>query len=286
MFASLLAAADRLALALQQAVPPRLRGVAALAPGHLAAARAGQAVRLELPEDMVLSETLDPPPGGVTPSWTLARVEAFSPWEVEACLWQLHQGADGLRLGLIPLRVVEEAGVALQTSRARLAEVVAGPFVFRKDDVQLRRWRDRVLLAASVVTLLGLGLGALGLTMAGQAGDRQALAETALARNAARLAAGAGPAQAALALLPRKASSLGLALSHLAASLPQDSYLSTLQVTAEGFEISGQTARPEAIIPALATDPAFAGVDFAGPAARDPDTGSYSFTIRGKLVTP
>jgi hypothetical protein len=57
-------------------------------------------------------------------------------------------------------------------------------------------------------------------------------------------------------------------------------------VTADGFEISGQTAKPEGIIPALSADPVFAAVDFAGPAAHNPDDGSYTFTIRGKLVRP
>lgn len=281
-----LQAAEIVALALQRAMPPRLRGVTALAPRDLALAGPGQAVRLVLPEDIVLSQTLDPPPGGVTQAWTAARIEAFSPWEAGACLWQLHPAPEGLRLGLIPLRPVVEAEAVLEARGARLAEVVAGPFVFRRDAMQLRRWRDRVLLAAGLVTVLGLALGGLGLMLAGQAAERQALAEAALTRSAARLAAGAGPAQAALALLPRKTASVGLALARLAAALPQDSYLATLQVTAEGFEISGQTARPEAIIPALAADPGFAGVDFAGPAARDAETGRYSFTIRGRLVAP
>ena len=47
-----------------------------------------------------------------------------------------------------------------------------------------------------------------------------------------------------------------------------------------------KTARPEVIIPALVADKIFAEVDFAGPAAHDPDSGSYSFTIKGKWVMP
>jgi hypothetical protein len=152
--------------------------------------------------------------------------------------------------------------------------------------VQLKRWRDRLALACVLFTGLALALAGLGVQMALQAQDRTTLAEAALERSALRLKEGAGPAQAALALLPRKSASVGLALSHLAGALPIDSYLATLSVTSDGFELSGQTAAPEAIIPALSADKSFAEVDFAGPAARNPDTGSYTFTIRGKLVTP
>jgi hypothetical protein len=136
------------------------------------------------------------------------------------------------------------------------------------------------------VTLVALGRAGLGIDRGLQAQDRAVLADAALERSVQRLKAGAGPAQAALALLAQKQGSLAQALSHLAAALPQDSFLTTLSVTPESFEISGQTAAPEGIIPALSLDPLFGSVDFAGPAAHNPDDGSYTFSIRGKLVRP
>ncbi|MBI1171977.1 hypothetical protein GC209_11285 [bacterium] len=288
MFAWLLSAAETLALALQRIVPPGLRGLDVLTPDTLARVQPGRAVRLVLPESGLLQQRLDLPAAEARPSptWLAARIEALSPWETQACLWDARAGGRVLDLAVIPLRPVQEAEAALTAQGARLAEVVAGPYRFRADTVQLRRWRDRVALIFGLVLLVALGLAGLGGEMSLQAQDRAATAEAALQRSIARLKEGAGPAQAALGLLPRKTASLTGALSHLAAALPQDSFLTTLSVTPEGFEISGRTQRPDGIIPALSADPLFAQVDFAGPAARDPDSGSYTFTIRGKLVAP
>ncbi len=299
----LLDAAEVLALALQKAVPARLRGLVRVPQASLAQAsfaqashsvesldpvRPGQAVQLVLAVQNLLQQRLDLPKAETAPNaaWLAARVEALSPWDKDACLWDARVSGGAVHLALIPLRPVIEAEAALARQGGRLAEVVGAGFTFRRDTVQLRRWRDRIAVSVVLATGLALAGAALGVQMAMQAQDRSTVAEAALARQAARLKEGAGPAQAALALLPRKGASVALALSHLAAALPHDSYLTTLSVTLDGFELSGQTAAPEAIIPALSADKTFAAVDFAGPAARNPDTGSYTFTIRGKLVTP
>lgn len=284
----LLEAAEAVALALQRAIPARLRGLAPVTQAALPDARPGRAIQLVMPQQSLLRQTLDLPKGEAAPNpgWLAARVEALSPWDKDACLWDAQVSGGVVHLALIPLRPVTEAEAILTRQGGRLAEVVGAGFVFRRDAMQLKRWRDRITLTVVLVTVLGLALAALGVQIALQAQDRSAVADAALERSAQRLKEGAGPAQAALALLPRKGASVALALSHLAAALPHDSYLTTLSVTAEGFELSGQTAAPEAIIPALSADKTFEGVDFAGPAARNPDTGSYTFTIRGKLVTP
>jgi general secretion pathway protein L len=284
----LLEAAEALALALQSAIPPQLRGLDRVPPEALAGGKPGRAVQLVMPEQSLLQQQLDLPKGESAPNpvWLAARVEALSPWDKDACLWDARVSGGAVHLALIPLRPVAEAEAVLARQGGRLAEVVGAGFCFRRDRVQLKRWRGRLALAVVLVTAIALALAALGAQMALQAQDRTTVAEAALDRSAQRLKEGAGPAQAALALLPRKGASVALALSRLAGALPQDSYLTTLSVIADGFELSGQTAAPDAIIPALSADPNFAEVDFAGPAARNPDTGSYSFTIRGKLVTP
>jgi Tfp pilus assembly protein PilN len=284
----LLDAAQVLALALQSAIPARLRGLDRVREADLDSVGPGRAVQLILPEESLLQQRLDLPKGETAPGpvWLAARVEALSPWDRDACLWDARVAGGAVHLALIPLRRVTVAEAALTAQGGRLAEVVGAGFCFRRDRVQTRRWRDRLALGIGLGTILALALAALGVQMALQAQDRTLVAEAALDRSAARLKECAGPAQAALALVPRKAASVALALTHLAAALPQDSYLTTLSVNADGFELTGQTAAPEAIIPALSADPTFAEVDFAGPAARNPDTGSYSFTIRGKLVTP
>ena len=284
----LLEAAEALALALQRAVPARLRGLDPLPLADLSRAKPGNGVQLVMPEASLFRHRLDLPQGEAAPNpgWLAARVEAISPWDKDACLWDARISGGAVHLALIPLRPVAEAEAALARQGGRLAEVVGAGFRFRSDTVQVKRWRDRIAVTVVLGTGLALGLAALSVQLALQAQDRTSVAEAALDRSALRLKEGAGPAQAALALLPRKVSSVGLALSHLAGALPTDSYLTTLSLTADGFELSGQTAAPEAIIPALSADPGFDQVDFAGPAARNPDTGSYSFTIRGKLMTP
>ena len=284
----LLDAAELLALTLQRAVPARLRGLTSVQTTGLGAVKAGSAVQLVFPDHLLLRQRLDLPKGetAANPGWLAARIEALSPWERDAFLWDAQVSGGGVELALIPLRPVVEAEMALKLRAARLAEVVATGFCFRRDRAQTRRWRDRLALAVVLVTLLTLALAGLGLQMGLQAQDRAALAMAALARSDQRLKDGAGPAEAALALLPRKTASAALELSHLAAALPQDSFLTTLSVTTDGFELSGQTAAPEAIIPALSADAMFAGVDFAGPAARNAETGSYSFTIRGTWGQP
>ncbi len=289
MFARLLSAAETLAAALQNLVPPGLRGLDVLTPDRLDEARPGRSVQLVLPVSRLLRQDLEIAVGESMPSlnWLAAQVEVLTPWDQSAFLWDARVSGRRINLALVPLRPVEEAGSFLAAKDLRVAEVVAqGGFCFRRDTAQMRRWRDRLALSSFLITLLALVLAGVGANMALQAHDRAGLAEAALQRTAARLREGAGPAQAALALLPRKADSVALALTHLAAALPQDSYLTTLSVSADGFEISGQTARPEGIIPALSADSVFGHVDFAGPASRNADSGSFTFTIRGKLVAP
>ena len=269
-------------MALQQGLPPRWRGLDRVALAALDKVRPGRRVHLILPVEMVLDQTLDVPAGGTSPGWLSARVEGLSPWAKDACLWDARPVGAQMRVAIVPLRPVQQAEREIVAKGAMLAEVVSGPYRFRTDLAQVSRWRDRILLAVGLVCGVALGLAGLGVQLASAAQDRAALAEASLTRTSQRLKDSAGPAQAALALLPRKRQSVALALAYLAGALPLDSYLTTLSLTADTFELSGQSAKPEGIIPALAADNTFVEVDFAGPAAHDPDTGSYSFNIKGK----
>ena len=285
MLAWLLGASEVLALALADLIPARARGVVALTPDTLTTAQAGQRVHLVLAADSLLQHRLDLPDTAriPNPAWLCARLEAASPWELSACLWDTRPAAGGLDLAILPLSPVVEAERLLTLQGARLVEVSAGHFWFRRDTAQLRRWRDRLALTAGLMGVLALGLAGVGVQAFWQAQDRAAVSLSALEKSAARLKEGAGPAQAALALLQRKSGGFGLALSHLAQALPQDSYLTTLSATPQGIDISGQTLTPEGIIPALSADTVFATVNFAGPAAHDPVSGSYSFAIHATL---
>lgn len=285
MLAWLLGASDVLALAIADLIPPRARGLVTLTPHTLTSAQAGQKVHLVLAADCLLQHPLDLPDKSriPNPAWLSARVEAVSPWELTACLWDTRPAGGGLDLAILPLSAVVEAERLLTLQGARLVEVSAGRFWFRRDTAQLRRWRDRLALTAGLMGVLAIGLAFVGVQAFSQAQDRAEVSLSALEKSNARLKEDAGPAQAALALLPHKSGGFGLALSHLAQALPQDSYLTTLSATALGIDISGQTLTPEGIIPALSADPVFPTVNFAGPTTHDPISGSYSFAIHATL---
>ena len=285
MLTWLLNASEVLALAVQNLMPARLRGQVSLTIDTLALARSGQSVHLLLTADGLLVHRIDLPDQSrrANPAWLSARIETLSPWEPDACLWDTCLAGSKLDLAILPLAPVAEAERLLTLQGARLVGVSAGRFWFRRDIAQLRRWRDRLALSVGLVTVLALALASVGLQAFWQAQDRATLSVAALDRSSERLKEGAGPAQAALDLLQRKSGSLALALAHLAQALPQDSYLTTLSATREGIDLSGHTLTPEGIIPALSADPVFATVNFAGPAAHDLVSGSYSFSIHTTL---
>ena len=281
----LLIASEVLVLAALNLVPTRARGRVSLTPETLSRAKAGEIVQLVLPEDGLLQHRLTLPDKRRSDNraWLSARIETLSPWEQNAFLWDSKPNPDHIDLAILPLAPVTDAERILTQIGARLAEVRVGQFWFRRDTAQLRRWRDRLALSVGFVTVLALGLTGVGVQGFWQAQDRSEVSLAALERSEARLKEGAGPAQAALALLERKSRSVALALSHLAQALPQDSYVTTLSAKDEGIDISGQTQKPDGIIPSLSAYPVFATINFAGPASHDPVTGSFSFAIQATL---
>ncbi len=225
------------------------------------------ALRLELPEGAVLSLPVETP-ATLSPDWLAARIEALSPWEPEACLADLQPG----RLGLLPLSALPPGA---------LVEIAAGPFTFRRDEAFLNRWRERLLALACGIALLAT-LAAWGGWNAWQAAaDRAAEAGAALERSSARLAAGEAAGQRALELAHRRG--VGPLLQALAADLPDDSYLTTLALQGGGLTVSGVSRAPQGLVPALARDPLWQGVDFAGPLARDGDAG-WLFTLHATVA--
>lgn len=281
----LLIASEVLVLAALNLVPARARGRVSLTPETLSRAKAGEIVQLVLPEDGLLHHRLTLPDKRRSDNraWLSARIETLSPWEQNAFLWDSKTAPDHIDLAILPLAPVTDAERILTQIGARLTEVKVGQFWFRRDAAQLRRWRDRLALTVGFVTVLALGLAGVGVQGFWQAQDRSEVSLAALERSEARLKEGAGPAQAALALLERKSGSVALALSHLAQALPQDSYVTTLSVTDQGIDISGQTQKPDGIIPSLSADPVFATINFAGPASYDPVPGGFSFAIQATL---
>lgn len=288
-----------MALALDNGLPDRLRGVVVAGLGtDPATLPQGAKVRLhleasavlwreipsaEVPADLVpdLVPNLEP---DLAPNrrtrWIETRLEPVSPWAPGTYLWA---EAPGLRLALTAAAPVRALEKALATSGRRLVEVQMGDLRLHLDPQgrarRLRRWIG-----------LWLGVMALGITLAGAAlwqiqtaGAAADLARARLTRLAAEATARGDRSRAILELAKtRTAQSLSAPLNRLAASLPLDSYLLTLRLTAEEVQIAGQSAASDAIVPALQAG-GFTGVDFAGASALDAATGLYSFTIHGKI---
>lgn len=171
MFATLFTAAETLAVALQRQLPPWWRGLDGVKLQAVDKVRPGRVVQLILPSEMVLDQSFDLPSGGASPGWLVARVGAVSAWAKEACLWDVKPSGAQVRLGIVPLRPVQLAEREIAARGATLAEVVAGPYRFRNDLGQVKRWRDRILLTVGLVSSVALGLAGLGYQLASDAQD-------------------------------------------------------------------------------------------------------------------
>lgn len=273
---------------LHQRLPARLRGVVAMQPEtDLSALPRRAKVRLVLPDQSLLTRELDLPelPFGRRRGWIEARLEEVSPWAAGAFLWAEAGVRDGqLSLVLAAAEPVRAAAARLQASGRRLVEVVSGPLWLMEDATGAAVLARRLMLGWLAAMALGLGLAGLSWFRASEAGAAEALANARLARLASEAQATSAAGQAAQRLLAGKATaaSLAAALDRLAGSLPIDSYLETLRLTPTEFTISGRSAAPETIIPALEGQGGFTGVDFAGASPRDPRSGLYSFTLAGR----
>ncbi len=273
---------------LQRALPPGLRGLTLIDlesdPGRLP--RRAR-VRLVLPDTRLLWREIDLPDLAAErrAAWIAARLDEVSPWAAGSYLWAEGAAQGGrLRVALAPAEPVQALQTRLADSGRRLCEVTAGPLWLVEDRASLDRLTGRLALVWAGVLVLGVALAAWSWTRITEAHAAQALAEARLMRLVAESSSTSAATQAAQALLAAKteAASLATVLDRLAASLPLDSYLETLRLTPAEFEISGRSAAPEAIIPALEGRGGFRGVDFAGASARDAGSGLYSFTLAGR----
>lgn len=274
----------------QQALPAGLRGLTVRS--DLAAdVPAGARLRLDLPEAALLWRDLDLPalPPDRRRAWIEARLEEVSPWAAGAFLWAEGPATgERLRVAMVAAEPLRALDARLRAGGGRLVEVTGGGRWLIEDAEGQTRLARGIAAAWALVLALGLGLAGLALQRDADAAARLALAEGRLARLAQMATATSAASEAARAMLAQKteAASLAAALDRLAASLPLDSHLETLRLTPQDFTISGKSAAPEAIIPALEGTGGFVGVDFAGASARDADGELYSFTLSGRTGAP
>ena len=300
---ALIAPFARVARWWQELLPPRLRGLATVPQAALAGPPdrlpQDRPVRLVLPEDALLLREIALPAATDRARWRAhveVRLEEVSPWAPGAYLWDarpLPGGAARYRVAMVPPGVLRGAEAALAARGCVVAELAgqeAGrtAFGFRSDTAQHQRWCRRLLGLWLAGVALGAGVGLWQMQAAFDARAEAATARATLAGFARRSAAGSATARAAVALAAAKtdAASLARALLLLARDLPGDAWLQSATLRPEGFELAGHAATLETIIPALQDGGAFAEVDFAGSSTRDPETGVFTFTVKGRLAPP
>ena len=153
---------------------------------------------------------------------------------------------------------------------------------------QDQRLGDRIqtMVIGLVLGTCLLGLAVAGWQMQHTLRDRQAAAAD--QATAARLLAAsdhpAGLAEAALALLDKRPPQelRALTLARLAQRLPDATWAVGLRIDAAGFELSGISAQPEALVPLLEADPGLEQVQLSATSAREADSGLFTFTISGR----
>lgn len=302
-FAPLLRPYETVADWLLTVVPPKARGLTVhdmtAQPTVANDAPKSQRLRLLVPQDMLLLRHVVVPEAvvdtGRVRSYVAAKLEDISPWTEGDFLWDIRPdpaatAETNLILAMIPAAPLRKFEAQLHEACV-VAELIspATPdrpaFIFRADQAQHHRWRNRLLALSAA--LFGVGL-AVTLWQGKSALDAQAeaaAATIAIDRMATEAVTASAQAPAALALLSRKteAQSFAHVLTLLARRLPDESWLDSLTIEPGKFEIGGHSTRPDAIIPALAADPAFAEVDFAGSSSLDPQTGLFTFTIKSRV---
>jgi Tfp pilus assembly protein PilN len=272
-------------------------GVARLRPEDADAATGatGRRLWLDLPQDRVLIRSLSLSAGQES-QWrdhVAERLPTLSPWKTgdylsdAAISGRDKSGGITVDIALTALADIQALEIRLGRSLAaiRLAADGDRPALWLRQD---QRLGDRI--KAMVIGLV-LGTCLLGLAVAGwqiqrTLRDRQ-VAATDQATAARLLAASdhpAGLAEAALALLDKRPPQevRALTLARLAQRLPDATWAVGLRIDAAGFELSGISAQPEALVPLLEADPGLEQVQLSATSAREAESGLFTFTISGR----
>lgn len=285
--------ADRLAATL----PPAVLGVARLRPedADTTAGAKGRRLWLDLPADRVLLRKLSLS-AGQEAQWrdhVAERLPLLSPWKTGDYLWDAAiSGRD--KSGGITVDIALTALADIQALEARLGQSLAAirlaadrerPALWLRQDQRLGH-RIQALLVGLVLGTCLFGLAVAGWQMQHALRDRQAAAadQATTARLLATSDQPAGLAEAALALLSKRPPQelRALTLARLAQRLPDAAWAVGLRMDAAGFELSGISAQPEALVPLLEADPGLEQVQLSATSAREAESGLFTFTISGR----
>lgn len=222
-------------------------------------------------------------------------LEEVSPWAAGHYLWDAVKSKEGMGwvVAILPRSACQSAEDRLERRGSEVVEItVTAPdgqvFRLRRDEQGRKRLRRGLSVLAGTLAAVGIALtvwqGQAALTSRDAARKAQIETEALQKESTTGSATSAALAfRAAQAAVPPMAERLAF----LAARVPLDTWLLHLSLAGTKFTLSGLSAAPERIIPALTggTGPIGAdGVDFDGAIARDSQTGLFSFTITGALT--
>jgi hypothetical protein len=291
-----------LAEALCEVLPPRLLRARRVALNDVEAS-AGAGARpkgrlwLSLPQERVLTREIALAAGNPA-RWrdrAADQLTTISPWASDEFLWDaalIEMDATGR--ATVQVALAQKAPLtALEQSLSHKGAVIAAihlPASADRPRLCFRQDRRAITLLRTALMALSVGIS-FGGAVTATIFTRQALAavtraEDARAATARILAATDTPddtARAAQALLATRppSESRALMLTTLASLLPDDSWASVATIDGAGFELTGRSQHPDAIVPLLEADGRLEQVDFSASSSRDPATGLFSFTVSG-----
>lgn len=273
----------------------------------------GQQVELRLDPDLLLDKHLNLPAAGQQYIEAILRhqIERLTPWAADHVAFDYVVGGGGMggdAEGKVPIRLVatsrdtvvdalgplEEVGIKPRTV-GTAADPVDQPSAIDLQDSgkaeresSLRRAVAMTLAAAAVVLLLAGGVQTWRVFEAEREGAeiqqaidaRRALIAEAVARTTA--------SDEYRALAARKASSLPMVvlLEELSATIPENTYLTELNVIGNTVRINGSSRAATELISLLEQAGALADAQFAAPTTRSENGRSDSFQIVVQIETP
>jgi general secretion pathway protein L len=289
-------------------------GESRLVPAEAAQAVNDHDVDLVLSSDHLLVRTLDPLPPDSRPyldNIVRHQLERLVPWRADNVLHSYRVATAGTRDERLAVTIwatarslnapILEALSALAPRKIRLiypdVAQAGGDVTIDVDgggtvNARIGRIRQAAIAAVVAVVVLGAGLlAALSYSWV-NAGDAVAANEQSVVDLRKQLAARgggnlAGDRDLAAILARRRAQPLAvLVIDALSEALPDDTWLTELQIADGNVRISGVSHNVAQLVPLIEASPLFAEATFFSPTTRLPDGASDRFHLQTRLLPP
>jgi general secretion pathway protein L len=287
---------------------------ARLQPAETAGLLADRDLDLVLPTDELLMRTLDPLPAEsrqYLDGIVRHQLERFVPWRSDNVLYSYEVGPVGPDDERLLVRVAAtartlhgpliEAATALKPRKLRMLYRGAGrngdDIAIAVDDgaaavTQMRRMRSGVLAGLAALVLLSAAGFTYLIWSWQEATDALAVAESSEANLRKQIGARGGPDTPASrdlrAILSRKQAQppVVLTLDALSGALPDDTWLTDLQLADGQLRVSGTSQSVADLVPAVQNSPVFADATFFSPTTRLANNQGDRFHLQMRLVPP